>query len=322
MGNILITSAGRRVSLVRMFQDELKKLLPSAQVFVVDSNPSLSAAAQIANGYFKICKVQDKDYIKELLNLCKEKRITIIIPTIDDELLKLSQNKQLFKENNIEIVVSNEGFIRQSESKRESRNLFEQLGVNTPVLYAKNNYKFPIFIKPERGSSSIGTYVVKEKMQLSDHHLRNENLLFFDYLSPEQYDEFTCDIYFDKQGSIKCVIPRKRVELRGGEVSKSVTRKNLLLKLFEENLNTLKGVRGCVNIQFFVHKETKEVYGIECNPRFGGGFPLSYLAGGNYPKWIIEEYILGKHLEYFNGWEDNLLMLRYDHEVLVHDYEN
>lgn len=322
MGNILITSAGRRVSLVRMFQEELKKFLPTAKVFTVDFNPRLSAAAHIADGYFKICKIQDEEYIGVLLELCKENNISVVIPTIDNELLKLSQSKQLFKENNIEIIVSDEAFIRQNESKIESQKLFGQLGVKTPVLYSKDDYKFPVFIKPEKGSSSIGTCVVKEKPQLCDHHIMDDNLLFFEYLSPELYDEFTCDIYFDKQSTIKCAIPRKRLELRAGEVSKSVTRKNLLLNLFQENLNIFKGVRGCINIQFFIHKKTNEVFGIECNPRFGGGFPLSYLAGGNYPKWIVEEYLLDKNIEYFNGWEDNLLMLRYDHEVLVNNYEN
>jgi carbamoyl-phosphate synthase large subunit len=48
---------------------------------------------------------------------------------------------------------------------------------------------------------------------------------------------------------------------------------------------------------------------------------LSYLAGGNFPKWIIEEYILNKeNIEVFHDWEKNLLMLRYDDEVLVHNY--
>ena len=70
-----------------------------------------------------------------------------------------------------------------------------------------------------------------------------------------------------------------------------------------------------------MHKTTEELKGIEINPRFGGGYPLSYLAGGNFPKWIIQEYIYNEKLDYYHDWEDNLLMLRYDDEVLVHGYE-
>ena len=70
----------------------------------------------------------------------------------------------------------------------------------------------------------------------------------------------------------------------------------------------LEGFRGCITIQCFMHKKTEDVIGIEINPRFGGGFPVSYLAGANFPKWIIEEYLFNKQLDYFDDWEENLLI--------------
>ena len=35
----------------------------------------------------------------------------------------------------------------------------------------------------------------------------------------------------------------------------------------------------------------------------------------------IKEYLFNEYIPVFGDWEDNLLMLRYDAEVLVHDYE-
>jgi len=32
-------------------------------------------------------------------------------------------------------------------------------------------------------------------------------------------------------------------------------------------------------------------------------------------------YLFNEYIPVFGDWEDNLLMLRYDAEVLVHDYE-
>jgi carbamoyl-phosphate synthase large subunit len=43
----------------------------------------------------------------------------------------------------------------------------------------------------------------------------------------------------------------------------------------------------------FLNKITRRKVAIEINPRFGGGYPLSYLRT-NFPKWIIEEYLLDK----------------------------
>lgn len=322
MSNILITSVGRRVSLVRFFKTELKNLFPASKVFVTDSNPKLSAAAQVADKAFKICEIKNDAYISSLLNICKENNISLIIPTIDNELLKLAKNLDVFRANSIEVVISDSAFISLCESKIESQYLFKNIGVKTPKTYSKNNFKLPLYIKPDKGSSTINNYVIKEKSQLCDYYFDNKELIFFEYINKADFDEYTCDIYFDKLSEIKCIIPRKRIEVRGGEVSKSVTVRNLLIELFKENAKKFQGVRGCINVQFFMHKKTQELFGIEFNPRFGGGFPLSYLAGGNYPKWIIQEYLFNKKINYFDYWEDKLLMLRYDDEILVHNYED
>ena len=86
MKNILISSGGRRVSLVRAFKTELKKVYPESKVFVVDATPQLSAAAQIADDAFEICKIQDKNYTKRLLEICVENDVKLVIPTLDTEL--------------------------------------------------------------------------------------------------------------------------------------------------------------------------------------------------------------------------------------------
>ena len=54
MNNILITSAGRRVSLVRFFQKELKSFFTDAKVFTTDLNPNYAAACQISDGFLNL----------------------------------------------------------------------------------------------------------------------------------------------------------------------------------------------------------------------------------------------------------------------------
>ncbi|WP_370104130.1 hypothetical protein [Winogradskyella sp.] len=71
--NILVTSAGRRVSLVRAFQKELKKAFPNAKVFASDVSPLLSAGCQVADDYFEVPRIDEPSYIEFLLNLCRQK---------------------------------------------------------------------------------------------------------------------------------------------------------------------------------------------------------------------------------------------------------
>ena len=46
--NILITSAGQRVSLVKNFQNTLHKYFCDAKVFTTDMNPELAPAAYVS----------------------------------------------------------------------------------------------------------------------------------------------------------------------------------------------------------------------------------------------------------------------------------
>src|SRR5690606_27532394 len=110
------------------------------------------------------------------------------------------------------------------------------------------------------------------------------------------------DTYYDRQGDLTCIVPRKRIFVRAGEVNKGVTHRNEIVSYLKERLSQIDGAIGCLTMQFFLNQETKRFIGIEINPRFGGGYLLSYLAGENYPKFLIQEYFLGETIKFFDGW--------------------
>ncbi|MDO4230247.1 MAG: ATP-grasp domain-containing protein [Capnocytophaga sp.] len=320
MDNILITSAGQRVSLVKFFQQEIKKLNSENKVYTIDSAPILAPACIISDGYEKVCNVTNPNYIDTLLTICKKWKIKIIIPTIDTELLILSENKNFLLDNGIIPIISSPDFVKKCRDKYLTNIFFSTNNINTPKIIDKKKLKFPLFIKPYDGSSSKNTHIVKNISELSDAHLSNPKLMFMEYIDPALYDEYTVDAYYDKQHQLKCLVPRKRIFVRAGEINKGVTHKNEIVNFIKSRLNKIEGAIGCLTMQFFFNPDTKKIIGIEINPRFGGGYPLSYSAGANYPKYIIDEYILNKEIEFFDNWENNLLMLRYDNEVLVHNY--
>ena len=320
--NILISSAGRRVSLVRAFQKELKKKYPESKVFASDANPILSAACHVADGHFQVPVQNDPNYFPILIEKCKENGIGLIIPTIDAELLPLSMHTALLEENDIQAVISAADFIGKCRDKRQIHDFFKSFGVAIAHEYEKDNYKLPLFIKPIDGSRSIDTYLIRKQDELKEYHFTNDKLMFLQYLDHDIHDEFTCDLYYGKDHKLKTIVPRKRLEVRDGEVYKALTSKNVLVPFIKEKLGFIEGAVGCLTAQFFVHQTDSKIYGIEINPRFGGGYPLSYLAGANFPKWIIDEYFLGQSVkENFDCWEDELLMIRYDDEILVHGYK-
>ena len=318
--NLLITSAGQRVSLVNSFKKELTFFFKDSKVFTTDLNPQLSPACHVSDRSFEVPRVTDDEYINCLLKICLENDVKLVIPTIDTELKTLSLNIESFKKHNIEIIVSDYSFIEICRDKREVNKLFVNHGIEIPEQFDINNLVFPVFVKPCDGSRSEGIFLASTSEDIKNEHINNTKLMFMEYVSNENYDEFTVDCYYDRYSDLKCVVPRKRIAVRAGEVSKGVTKNNFIVSEFQKNISKLEGAKGCLTIQVFLHKKLDKMKGIEINPRFGGGYPLTYLSGANYTRWLIEEYMLNKNIEKFNDWKDNLLMLRYDAEVLVEDY--
>ena len=314
--NVLIRSAGRRVSLLRAFRAEVERV-SSGQVFASDMEPGLSAACHIADRSFSVPGAQDEAFVPSLLDLCRSNDVCLLVPTIDTELQILADHRGQFSAIGTVVAVSDPEFVRICRDKRRTAEFFRARGIETPTSIEKSAPTFPLFVKPYDGSLSSDTYVVRHSGELTDYHLANDRLLFMEYLSPETHDEFTVDMFYTESGDLACAVPRKRLAVRAGEISKGLTKKGPLLDLLVAKLGHIPGVRGCLTAQFFVNCLSGRITGIEINPRFGGGFPLTYRAGGNYPAWLIEECLGCPTRSYTADWREDLLMLRYDDEVFV-----
>lgn len=319
MKNIIITSAGKRVSLVKFFQSELKKNDASAKLYTTDMNPLMAPAGHVSDGCFKVPRVTSDNYIDTLLQICLDNDINIIIPTIDTELKILSHSKNLFSKKGITALVSDYDFINICRDKRKTATFFQKHNIPIPQQRDKLKPVFPMFAKPYDGSLSTDLHVILKPEDLTQDILDNPKLIFMDYVDKRIYKEFTVDMYYGKDNRVKSIVPRERVEIRAGEINKGITRKNCLVEFLKERLEYIPGVVGCICIQLFFNQSTNSILGIEINPRFGGGYPLSFHAGANYPEFIINEYMLSQPVEYNDSWTDNTIMLRYDAEIITYE---
>lgn len=316
--NVLILSAGRRVELLLAFKKEINERGLSSQVFATDFNPKMSAACHVADQAFAISRVTEDGYINQLLELCERHEIGLVIPTIDTELLGLSRARSGFAQNGIQLVVSDEELITKCRDKRLTTDFFTSLNIDTPKSIDRSQLTFPCFVKPYDGSRSIGAAKLGHAKDLTESVRSDPKLMFMEYID-SSFDEYTVDAYFDRQSRLRCLVPRHRLEVRDGEISKGVSRKNHVYDYLLQRLKTVQGARGCLTVQLFAKPNGQRYAALEINPRFGGGYPLSYAAGANYPGFLIDEYLLSKEVQFFDCWETDLLMLRYDTQVLTHN---
>ena len=315
--NIIITSAGQRVALVRGFQETLRRFFPEGMVYTTDMNPKLAPAAYVSDGCFEVPRCTSEDYIDALLAICLGNGIGLIVPTIDTELVILSANKEKFAKQGVTVSVPDYDFVMKCRDKRNTGQFFEEHGIRVPKPVDKYHPTFPLFAKPYDGSLSVNLHFIKNDKELLEEILNDPKLMFMEYIDKKEYKEYTVDMYYGRDNRVKSIVPRERIKIRAGEINKGKTEKDPLTPYLYDRLETIEGCIGCICVQVFLNKATNDVIGIEINPRFGGGYPLTYVAGGNYPEYMIREYFLGEEIQYKDDWKDHLLMLRYDDAVFV-----
>lgn len=313
--NVLILSAGRRVALSRSLKAVCDKY--GSSLFAADMNPENSSACQDNQLSVKLPPVSSNLFSQKLEKVCKENDIGLVVPTIDTELLILSSLREHFATFGTNIVVSDSDLVSIANNKNMTAEFFSSLGVECPKIFQLDSPVFPAIAKPFDGSLSRDIHVLRTKKDYSSSIKSIPNLMLSEYLDPSLFEEFTCDAYYDRYHNLKCIVPRLRLEVRAGEVSKGKTVKNNIIDLFFEKLSKLFGARGCLTFQFFRNRENGSIKLIELNARFGGGVPLTIAAGAEYPCWLYREWVLGERIEKFDSWEDELTMLRYDDAIFV-----
>lgn len=317
---VVITSIGKRVQLIQ----HLKKTF---KIIGVDAG-NLNPGRYFVDKFYKIPKAVEKDYINEILKICKNEKADLLIPLYEGEFEVLDNNRYKFEDINTKLMLSCKKVIDICKDKKKTFEYFTKEGIKNPRVYLNSEIediinkedtsKFPMFIKPVDGMGSSNTFKINTIKELS---------FFKDYIKNGiiqeciEGTEYTVDTLVDFNGSPIYIVPRIRMEVRSGEVVKSKTvNDGAIISETIKVINSLNKLRdsegngtiGPLTIQFFKTR-ADEIYLLEINPRFGGGVPLSFESGADYGK-ALNDMLNNRKITFDNKFEEKT-MLRYDEAV-------
>lgn len=320
---ILFTSAGRRVELMQAFHKAAEELAVDLTIIGADIT-SDAPALQFCDESKIICRIKDENYIPQLLAICKTEKVDCLIPTIDTDLLLLSENKGQFEAVGTKVLIAKPEKVKICRDKNYTASYFISLGLKSPLPVnqvekyeeeiKKGNAGFPAFIKPKDGSSSIDAYKVDNLNDLKLYAEKIRDYIIQPFISGR---EFTIDIFCDYEGNPVFITPRERIAVRAGEVLKTkITQDEKMISEMKILVHDFKP-SGQITVQLIQDEYTGDNYYIEINPRFGGGAPLSIKAGADSAKAVIR-MMRGEILTYEeNAADDGAVFSRFDQSVRV-----
>lgn len=314
--NILFLSAGRRVELVKAFRKAMETSNTNGKIIAVDLQDT-APALYFADEFLQIRRVTEDGYIDDLIKICKEKNISLIIPTIDTELYILSQNKEKIEnDTGAKIMVSDKNVISIIRDKFKTHDFLKENGFKTPRVITENdidnkNYSFPLFIKPLDGSSSMNNFKVNNEEELNFFRKYVNKPIIQEFAEGQEY---CVDIFTDFDGNPITIVPKLRVAARAGEIMKGkIVKEQRIINYMKKLVEVIKPI-GEINVDCMVSEN--EISIIEINGRFAGGSPMSFEAGANSPLNLIR-LLNGEKLTYNEDYQDGMLAFRFDDCVYI-----
>ena len=309
--NIMMLGGARRVSMAELFKRSGERIGREVNIvsYELMEQVPIALVAKVVVGL----RWSDPNVVADIVRVAQEYEIDIILPFVDGAIEIASKVKQHLPE--VFIPVGDFETNRTMFDKVEAAKAFEAAGIPIPKTYSVINAKMPAIAKPRKGSASRGIKIFNSLDELM--HLENLS----DYLVQEYIDnrdEYTVDCYVSQKGEILTVVPRVRLEVMGGEVTRTITCRNATLDRLSRDVIEKFKLRGPVTLQFLHDIDRNRFLLMEVNPRLGGGVVCSIYAGAPIPDYILDES-RGITLKACDDWAYNTLMARYQKEAIFYE---
>ena len=314
---MLVTSASKKVPLIRSVIKAAQKVDPKIVVFAGDFDSSALTSYLI--GYFwHMPRIVDGE-LETIVNGCRERDIRTIFPTRDGELIFWAQHKSRFVEAGIDVIVSPTKSVQVCLDKLA----FAQFGLAHGLPFIPTG-RHPHEIGP-------GPYMVKERfgagarkiglnldmVQALEHGRSMENPIYQPFILGK---EISIDAWLDRFHRVKGLVLRSRDHVVKGESQVTTTFRDPLIETKAIQVLQALKLRGPVVMQVLINAN-KEFHVIECNTRFGGASTTSIAAGLDIFYWnILDSYGVNVCEYTFDRVSGEVRQIRVPHDIHLYDH--
>ncbi len=303
---MLLTCAGRRNYLIHYFREALAG---RGHVFAADVDGD-AAALQEADQSFAVPPVAAPQYVDTLVAICQRHNVRLLLSLFDQELPILARERSRFDDIGTVAVISSPRVVSLCADKWATVDFLGQCGMAVPATFLSlaearralraGEAQFPLVIKPRWGAASIGISYAEDEDELeSAYHLLGRHLPRTSLAQACAADPDRCvlvqervegqehgiDVINDLSGGYVTTLARRKLAMRAGETDHVMTVESGELQTVGRTIGQQLGHVAPLDCDVFVAEKGCVV--LEMNPRFGGGYPFSHVAGANIPACLI-----------------------------------
>jgi carbamoyl-phosphate synthase large subunit len=313
LGSILMTSASRKVPLLRALKQAAIRLERSVQVIAGDMDPM--AVSQVeADSFWQMAPLGD-EVLNELIEECRSRSISFVLPTRDGELDFWARHRETFAQAGIDVIVSPPSAIALCRDKLEFARFGSDAGLPIiPAAISPDPFgESSLVVKERFGAGSVGLGLDLMRDAALEHARGLEDPVFQPFIAGL---EISIDGWADKHGQVAGVVLRRRDLVVSGESQVTTTFRDIRLEEQAKQVLTALQLRGPVVLQAIVVDGGLQV--IECNPRFGGSSTASIAAGLDSLYWSLAEAVNDAALPTFHRTPHEIRQVRIPVDRIIH----
>jgi carbamoyl-phosphate synthase large subunit len=310
---VMITAAGTVTaqSLVKALREDGR-----AAFIAAGDMDGFNATRAFVDEFVALPAAGAADFARRCFEEARRMKIDLLVPLIvESEFLPLDDARGLFESIGCRLVLPPREIVARTGDKLEFAKFLREIGVRGPATQPYSDAveldRFPVYLKPRRGSGSVGTSRIESLHSLHEAARGRSDLIVQEAVEGR---EFTVDAFAAAPGRVVAAVPRERIAVKAGVSVKGRTYRHPTIELIVRDVVEKSGLCGPANVQGML-REDGSFWIIEMNPRFSGTLALTTAAGINFASLLIDSIegaaipdLLGRH-------EDGLSMMRYWSEV-------
>jgi carbamoyl-phosphate synthase large subunit len=223
-------------------------------------------------------------YLSDLLKLTEREQFDVIFPLSDLDPEILAKHRSAFEELGCRVLVSDPAVVQSCNDKRLTFEFCRAAGLPTPESWfcaLTYDGPFPVMQKHIFGSGSSGVRQINVRTDLQGFVPGRDMLQQL-----IEGEEFGLDILNDLSGNGVAVCAKRKLLMRSGETDKAEVVEDESLLVLGRQISA--AFRHVGNLDCDVLRDGEgNLYCIDFNPRFGGGYPATHLAGFNYFRALL-----------------------------------
>jgi len=257
------------------------------EVHFADADVGAIPYALPAERWHQIPFALDPSFVDGLSRLCRQLKVDLLIPGVDEELLPIASMREVI---GCDVLLPPGDFIKIHLDKLASNSQLRAFGLPVPQterLSERSRISFPCIVKPSQGRGSHGVAIVRSEQELEAHIVtcrrRPEDFILQELLCGQEY---TVMMAADRSGGLRAVVPVK-VGIKKGITLRAETCRDDGVIAACEAIHAANPVPGLYNIQL-IKSTAGDVKPFEINPRISTTACLGLAAGVNFVDVYLE----------------------------------